>query len=128
MHVEHLVGREQRLLDQHAVRAHGDRLGLGGGDPVERLRLVQPLGLDEVEAELARLVRDGWRREPAAAALRPALAEKIVVVKSTHHFHAGYSPLAADVLYIGGPGSLERDLARLPFRKIRRPKWPLDQV
>jgi microcystin degradation protein MlrC len=53
---------------------------------------------------------------------------RIVVVKSTQHFHAGFGPLAAEVLYIGGPGTLERDLARLPFRKIRRPKWPFDAL
>jgi microcystin degradation protein MlrC len=53
---------------------------------------------------------------------------KIVVVKSTHHFHAGFNPIAADILYVGGPGTLERDLARLPYRKITRPKWPFDQV
>jgi microcystin degradation protein MlrC len=53
---------------------------------------------------------------------------RIVVVKSTQHFHAGFGPLAAEVLYIGGPGTLERDLARLPFRRIRRPKWPFDAV
>jgi microcystin degradation protein MlrC len=51
-----------------------------------------------------------------------------VVVKSTHHFHAGFSPLAADVLYIGGPGTLERDLACLPYRKIMRPTWPFDPL
>jgi microcystin degradation protein MlrC len=53
---------------------------------------------------------------------------RIVVVKSTQHFHAGFGPLAADVLYIGGPGALERDLGRLPYRKIIRPKWPFDEV
>src|SRR4029450_14052288 len=51
---------------------------------------------------------------------------RIVVVKSARHFHAGFGPLAAEVLYIGGPGTLERALGRLPFRKIQRPKWPLD--
>ena len=52
--------------------------------------------------------------------------KRIVIVKSTHHFHAGFAPFAADVIYVGGPGTLERDLKRLPFRKIARPKWPLD--
>jgi len=52
--------------------------------------------------------------------------KRIVIVKSTHHFHAGFAPFAADVIYVGGPGTLERDLKRLPFRKIRRPKWPFD--
>jgi microcystin degradation protein MlrC len=53
---------------------------------------------------------------------------RIVVVKSTHHFHAGFNPIAADILYVGGPGTLERDLARLPYRRITRPKWPFDQA
>ena len=52
--------------------------------------------------------------------------KRIVIVKSTHHFHAGFAPFAADVIYVGGPGTLERDLERLPFRKVARPKWPLD--
>ena len=56
------------------------------------------------------------------------LSRRIVIVKSTQHFFAGYGPLAADVLYVGGPGTLERDLTRLPFRKVRRPKWPFDQM
>ena len=55
-------------------------------------------------------------------------SRRIVVVKSTQHFHAGYGPFAADVLYVGGPGSLERDLSRLPYRKIVRPKWPFDPL
>jgi len=53
---------------------------------------------------------------------------RIVIVKSTQHFVAGYGPFAADLLYVGGPGTLERDLARLPFRKIARPKWPFDPL
>jgi microcystin degradation protein MlrC len=55
-------------------------------------------------------------------------SRRIVVVKSTQHFHAGFGPFAADVLYVGGPGSLERDLSRLPYRKIVRPKWPFDPL
>jgi microcystin degradation protein MlrC len=55
-------------------------------------------------------------------------SRRIVVVKSTQHFHAGFGPFAADVLYVGGPGALERDLARLPYRRIVRPKWPFDAI
>ncbi len=71
VHVQELVVRQQRLLDQHAVGADAERVRLRGGDPLERLRVVQPLGLDQVEAELARAVGDRRRREPAAAALGP---------------------------------------------------------
>ena len=53
--------------------------------------------------------------------------KRIIVVKSTQHFHAGFAPFAADLIYVGGPGALERDLRRLPFRKVQRPKWPFDE-
>ena len=71
VHVDHLVRRQQRLLDQHAVGAHARDLRLGGGDPLQRLRLVQPLGLDHLEAELTRPQGHRRRRDLAAAALRP---------------------------------------------------------
>jgi microcystin degradation protein MlrC len=51
---------------------------------------------------------------------------KIVVVKSTNHFFAEYSKIAADVLYMDGPGALPRDFKLVPYTKIKRPIWPLD--
>ena len=51
---------------------------------------------------------------------------KIVVVKSTNHFFAEYSKIAADVLYMDGPGALPRNFNLVPYTKIKRPIWPLD--
>jgi microcystin degradation protein MlrC len=51
--------------------------------------------------------------------------KKIVVVKSTQHFYASYAQLARRVIYVDAPGSVTQDLKSLPFRKIKRPKWPL---
>jgi len=49
------------------------------------------------------------------------LAERrIVVVKSSQHFHASFSRVAARVLYVNAPGTLTEDLTTLPFRKARR--------
>jgi microcystin degradation protein MlrC len=53
-------------------------------------------------------------------------ARKLVVVKSSQHFHASFSKVAKHVIYADAPGSVTLDLASLPYRKIRRPKWPLD--
>jgi microcystin degradation protein MlrC len=53
-------------------------------------------------------------------------AKKIVVVKSSQHFHASYSKIAARVIYAAAPGAVTLDLRALPYRKVRRPKWPLD--
>ena len=50
---------------------------------------------------------------------------KIIVVKSSQHFYASFSKIAAKVIYADAPGSVARDLNTLPFRKVRRPKWPL---
>ena len=51
--------------------------------------------------------------------------KKIVVVKSAQHFYASYAQLARRVIYVTAPGSVTQDLKSLPFRKIKRPKWPL---
>jgi microcystin degradation protein MlrC len=51
--------------------------------------------------------------------------QRIVVLKSSQHFHAAFAPVAAQVIYVSAPGSVPFDLAQLPYRKARRPKWPL---
>jgi len=58
-----------------------------------------------------------------------ALADKkLIVVKSAQHFHAGFAPLAKDVLWLDGPGALTQDFSRLPYTRVRRPIWPLDPL
>ena len=52
--------------------------------------------------------------------------KKIIVVKSSQHFQASFSKVARHVIYAGAPGAVTLDLATLPYRKIRRPKWPID--
>ncbi|MEI9995590.1 MAG: M81 family metallopeptidase [Rhizomicrobium sp.] len=55
-------------------------------------------------------------------------ARRVVVVKSSQHFHAGFAPLAEEILYVGTPGALQLDFRSLPYRRIARPIWPLDDV
>jgi microcystin degradation protein MlrC len=45
---------------------------------------------------------------------------RIVVTKSSQHFHASFSKVAARILYVDAPGTLTSDLTTLPFRKARR--------
>ncbi|HEY0294212.1 MAG TPA: M81 family metallopeptidase [Bordetella sp.] len=52
-------------------------------------------------------------------------ARKIVVVKSAQHFHASYAKVARHILYVGAPGVATPDWKTLPYKKIKRPKWPL---
>jgi hypothetical protein len=41
-------------------------------------------------------------------------AKKIVVVKSSQHFHASYSKIAARVIYAAAPGAVTHDAQRSP--------------
>jgi microcystin degradation protein MlrC len=49
---------------------------------------------------------------------------KIIVVKSTQHFYAGFAPVADRILYASGPGALGRSDPLL-YTKLTRPMWPL---
>jgi microcystin degradation protein MlrC len=55
-------------------------------------------------------------------------AKRLVVVKSAQHFHASFSKIASRVIYVGAPGAATPHTATLPYRNIRRPRWPLDDV
>jgi microcystin degradation protein MlrC len=54
-------------------------------------------------------------------------AKRLIVVKSSQHFYASFSKIAQQVIYAGAPGSVTHDLKTLPYRHVRRPKWPLDE-
>ena len=54
--------------------------------------------------------------------------QDILVVKSTQHFYADFAGVADTFVYVhpharGTPAS---ELFHIPFRRIRRPKWPFD--
>jgi microcystin degradation protein MlrC len=52
--------------------------------------------------------------------------KKAIVVKSSQHFYASFSKIARQVIYVAAPGAVTFDITTLPYRKVRRPKWPLD--
>lgn len=53
-------------------------------------------------------------------------AKKIVVVKSSNHFYAAFSRIAAAILYLDTGGPYPGDLSKVTFTKVRRPLAPLD--
>jgi microcystin degradation protein MlrC len=61
-----------------------------------------------------------------AFGLDPA-AYRLLVVKSTQHFHAGFAPLASAIVRCDGPGTVTTDYSTLPYRKLQRPMWPWDE-
>jgi len=53
--------------------------------------------------------------------------KKMVVVKSTNHFHAAFAPFASRVLYCDSGGPIPRDHRQVPYQRVQRPIWPLDE-
>ena len=40
---------------------------------------------------------------------------------------AGFAPIAAEVLYVDSQGPIPRDMRKVPYTRVRRPIWPLDE-
>ena len=53
-------------------------------------------------------------------------AQRLVVVKSTQHFRAGFDGIASATIYADTPGTLQSDLGQFPYKHLKRPVWPLD--
>lgn len=51
---------------------------------------------------------------------------RLLVVKSTQHFHAGFAPLAGAIVRCDAPGTVTGDVTSLPYRRLQRPMWPWD--
>jgi microcystin degradation protein MlrC len=48
----------------------------------------------------------------------------VLLVKSTNHFHAGFAPVASEIVYIAAPTSYPTDPAKTPYRKASLELWP----
>jgi microcystin degradation protein MlrC len=55
-------------------------------------------------------------------------SKKLVVVKSTNHFMAAFGPIAKKVIYVETDGPLSRDYRKVPYTRINRPIWPIDDA
>jgi microcystin degradation protein MlrC len=51
-------------------------------------------------------------------------SRKLVCVKSSQHFHAGFAPVAADLIHVATPGSITPDYANIPYTKRSPNYWP----
>jgi microcystin degradation protein MlrC len=51
---------------------------------------------------------------------------RIVGLKSSHHFRAGYDQLAKAIITTDPPGLSTSRLTRFPYKRVRRPIYPLD--
>jgi microcystin degradation protein MlrC len=136
---------EAGLGAQFALRV-GGKTGPASGQPVDLLASVR--GLSETHSQRglsgdrSHLGRAAWieadgidvvltsRREQVFSpdmftGLGVPLAERrMVVVKSTQHFHAAFSGQAEAVLYVDAPGAIAPEFATIPYTKRDPNFWP----
>lgn len=124
----------------------GGKCGAASGDPVDLRITVRKLVESHTEAGLsggrASFGPSAWVSAPgidivlvsvrqqtfapdAFTGLGITLDDKrIVVVKSTQHFHAAFAPIARGIRYVAVPGAVPPDYADILFTKLTRPYWP----
>ncbi|QND54885.1 M81 family metallopeptidase (plasmid) [Phyllobacterium sp. 628] len=51
-------------------------------------------------------------------------AKDILLVKSTNHFHAGFEPVAAEIIYIDAGAPYPSNPKKTDYRKLSREIWP----
>lgn len=106
------------------VRGVTENLTQHFGPAVESLGAAAWVGADGVDLVLNALRGQTFHPEAMTnLGLDPA-TRKIVVVKSTQHFYAGFAPIAKAILYVAAPGALTPNFDRIPYRKLTRPYWP----
>ena len=54
-------------------------------------------------------------------------ALKLIVVKSTNHFMAAFGPIAKKMIFVDTSGPLNRNYRSIPYQRVTRPIWPLDE-
>jgi microcystin degradation protein MlrC len=53
-------------------------------------------------------------------------ARRYLLIKSRHHFRAGFEPIAAHIVYLAGSGVTSSNYSLFRFNKIPRPIYPVD--
>lgn len=53
---------------------------------------------------------------------------KIVALKSSHHFRAGFEPLSEEIISVDSPGLSTLDFETFSFRNVKGPVYPLHPV
>ena len=92
-------------------------------NPLGDVAVVRCGGVDVVLADLrAQVVSPEVFRALGLAPER----RRVLVVKSSQHYRAAFTPIAAELLDVAGPGAIAPNFAALPLRRISRPMWPFD--
>ncbi len=50
--------------------------------------------------------------------------KRMLVVKSSQHFYAGFAPIASKIIYMAAPGAVAPRFAEIPFKRVDLHKYP----
>lgn len=50
--------------------------------------------------------------------------KRLLVVKSTQHFYAGFAPIAGEILYMAAPGAIAPLFTQIPYTRVDLHKYP----
>ena len=53
-----------------------------------------------------------------------ASEKKLLVVKSTQHFYAGFEPIAAEIIYMSAPGAIAPRFKDIPYTRVNKHQFP----
>lgn len=59
---------------------------------------------------------------------RDLLEKDVIVVKSSVHFLAGFTPIAKKIIFVDSPGTAPSDVSLRTYSKRKTPFWPKDRV
>ncbi len=51
-------------------------------------------------------------------------SKRLLIVKSTQHFYAGFSPIADEIIYMAGPGAIPPLFTEIPYQRVDLNKYP----
>ena len=114
---------DQEVLIRKVLRS--DEIDVDGGEPAGYdAAWLEIKGIDVIVSNSKGQV---FRPEEFSRLGVPILERKLLIVKSSQHFYAGFASIAKEVIYADTPGVLTWDITVLPFKNITRPLWPLDK-
>jgi microcystin degradation protein MlrC len=87
------------------------------------MAVLRHRGIDIVVASRALAITD--LQQFRAVGIEPA-AKRVLALKSRNHHRAAFGPLARKVLLVDAGGIASMKLAKVPYRNLPRPIWPLD--
>jgi len=115
-----------RLLGKHEGRVQMTA-GVSEGTVFDRGRTAV-LGVGELRVVLSELPSAQFDGQIFASVGLDPSAARGIVAKSMFHHVAGFGGVAGHFVWVNTPGPVHADVRSLPYTKISRPVFPLDEV